>query len=72
MFTGETLAEAMAEVNRYTSVTFEIADEELKQIRIAGRFKTGDVKGLIAVLEQNFNIKTDRVNTGLVVLRKQS
>ena len=72
VFTGETLAEAMAEVNRYTSVTFEIADEELKQIRIAGRFKTGDVKGLIAVLEQNFNIKTDRVNTGLVVLRKQS
>jgi len=72
VFSGETLAEAMAEVSRYTSVTFEIADEELKQIKIAGRFKTGDVKGLIAVLNYNFNIKTDRVNKGLVVLRKQS
>lgn len=72
VFNGETLAEAMAEISRYTPVTFEIADEELKQIRIAGRFKTGDVKGLIAVLKQNFNIKTDRVNKGLVVLRKQS
>lgn len=72
VFNGETLAEAMAEVSRYTSVTFEIADEDLKKIKIAGRFKTGDVKGLIAVLNNNFNIKTDRVNKGLVVLRKQT
>jgi len=72
VFNGETLAEAMKEVSRYTSVTFEIADDDLKQIKIAGRFKTGDVKGLIAVLNHNFNIKTDRVNKGLVVLRKQS
>jgi transmembrane sensor len=72
VFNGETLAEAMDEVSRYTSVTFEIADEDLKKIRIAGRFKTGDVQGLIAVLNHNFNIKTDRVNKGLVVLRKQS
>ena len=72
VFNGETLAEAMKEVSRYTSVTFEIADEDLKEIKIAGRFKTGDIKGLIAVLNHNFNIKTDRVNKGLVVLRKQS
>jgi transmembrane sensor len=72
VFNGETLAEAMKEVSRYTSVTFEIADEDLKVIKIAGRFKTGDIKGLIAVLNHNFNIKTDRVNKGLVVLRKQS
>jgi len=72
VFNGETLAEAMEEVSRYTSVTFEIADDELKQIKIAGRFKTGDIKGLIAVLNNNFNIKTDRVNKKLVVLRKQS
>jgi transmembrane sensor len=72
VFNGETLAEALKEVSRYTAVTFEIADEDLKHIKIAGRFKTGDVKGLIAVLNHNFNIKTDRVNKGLVVLRKQS
>ena len=71
VFNGETLAEAMKEVSRYTTVNFEIADDDLKQIRIAGRFKTGDVQGLIAILNQNFNIKTDRVNKDLVVLRKQ-
>lgn len=72
VFNGETLAQAMAEVSRYTSVKFEIADEELKHMKIAGRFKTGDVKGLIGALHHNFNIKTDRVNKSLVVLRKQS
>jgi len=72
VFKGETLAQAMAEVSRYTSVKFEIADEELKDMKIAGRFKTGDVKGLIGALNHNFNIKVDRVNKSLVVLRKQS
>ncbi len=72
VFSGETLAQAMAEVSRYTSVKFEIADEELKHIKIAGRFKTGDIKGLIGVLNHNFNIKVDRVNKSLIVLRKHS
>ena len=72
VFKGETLAQAMAEVSRYTSVKFEIADDELKEMKIAGRFKTGDVKGLIGALNHNFNIKIDRVNKSLVVLRKQS
>jgi len=71
VFKGETLAEAMQEVSRYTSIKIVIADEELKHIKIAGRFKTGDVEGLIGALNNNFNIKTDRVNSGLIVLRKQ-
>jgi len=71
VFKGESLAEAMAEVSRYTSVKFEIADQELNKIQIAGRFKTGDVAGLIGALNNNFNIKTDRVNKNLIVLRKQ-
>jgi len=71
VFKGESLAQAMEEVSRYTSIKIVIADEELKHIKIAGRFKTGDVEGLIGALNNNFNIKTDRVNSGLIVLRKQ-
>ncbi len=71
VFKGETLEEAMQEVSRYTSIKIVIADDELKKIQIAGRFKTGDIDGLIGALNNNFNIKTDRVNKGLIVLRKQ-
>jgi transmembrane sensor len=71
IFKGETLEQAMSEVSRYTSVKFKIAERSLKDIRIAGRFKTGDVDGLIAALNSNFNIKADRVSDNLVVLRQQ-
>ncbi len=72
VFKGEPLGYVMSEIARYTSVKFEIADEELRNIKIAGRFKTGDVNGVINALTNNFNIKIDRVNKNLVILRKQS
>ena len=70
IFKGETLDEALAEISRYTSVKFRIAEPTLHNIKIAGRFKTGDVDGLLMALNSNFNIDTDRVNKKLVVLKK--
>lgn len=61
IFRGETLEDALVEINRYTSVQFEISDESIKQERIAGLFKAGDVDGLLAALEQNFNIQNQRI-----------
>lgn len=71
IFNGESLLEAMQEVSRYTSTKFQIADKSIEDIKIAGRFKIGDVNGLVAALSNNFNIKADRVNKNLVVLTKQ-
>jgi transmembrane sensor len=50
VFRGETLEDALVEINRYTSVQFEVIDESIKQERIAGLFKAGDVDGLLAAL----------------------
>ena len=61
VFRGETLVHAVAEINRYTPVQLEIADESLKQERIAGLFKAGDVDGLLVALEQNFHIRHERL-----------
>jgi len=61
IFRGETLEDALVEINRYTSVQFEVTDESIKQERIAGLFKAGDVDGLLAALEQNFNIRNQRI-----------
>ena len=68
VFRGETLAEALIEINRYTSVQFELADDAIKQERIAGLFKAGDVEGLLAALEQNFNIHHQRISTNKIRL----
>lgn len=56
IFRGELLSDAVAEVSRYTPVEFVFLDEDLKKIRVAGLFKAGDVEGLLATLEKNFNI----------------
>jgi transmembrane sensor len=69
IFRGETLAVAIAEVSRYTPVKFEIADEDLKQLRIGGMFKAGDVDGLLATLKENFNIDSERPDAERVLLK---
>ncbi len=68
VFRGETLEDALVEINRYTSVRFEVADESIKQERIAGLFKAGDVDGLLAALEQNFNIQNQRIGNNKILL----
>lgn len=57
IFNGESLEAALQEVARYTDVRFEILDEELRQMRIGGFYKAGDVTGLIRSLEQNFPLR---------------
>ncbi|MFT5923260.1 MAG: transmembrane sensor [Paraglaciecola sp.] len=56
VFHGEPLVEALKEISRYTSINFTLADEQIKQRRVAGYFKAGDIQGLLFALENNFNI----------------
>ena len=70
IFRGESLAEAMAEISRYTNIKFELADDQkLKQVQVAGLFKTGDVTGLLDVLTRNFNISYEKVADDKILLR---
>ncbi|WP_084645503.1 FecR family protein [Marinimicrobium agarilyticum] len=68
VFRGETLREALGEVSRYTPLTFEIADERIADVRIAGLYKAGDVDGLLLALRENFRIGHSRSGDGTVVL----
>ena len=70
IFRGESLADAMAEISRYTDITFELSDDErLKKVQVAGVFKTGDVKGLLEVLSNNFNISYEKVSRDKIILK---
>lgn len=70
VFRGETLSEALTEVERYVAVSFVIEDEELNMARIAGRFRTGDVAELLAALKDNFGINHYRIGQEKIVLTK--
>lgn len=70
IFRGESLAETMAEISRYSDVKFELDDDvDLRKIRVAGMFRTGDITGLLNVLEQNFKIKYEQINQQKIFLR---
>jgi transmembrane sensor len=68
LFNGTTLEQALAEVDRYTTTQFVLADERLRSVRIGGSFHTGDVDGLLASLRRNFMIDSRRDTQGRVVL----
>lgn len=68
IFRGEPLSEAMTEVSRYTNIEFVFLNDQLKQERIIGRFKTGDIDGLLATLSENLSITYQRTSDGRVLL----
>lgn len=70
IFRGESLADAMNEISRYTDIQFELSnDKKLKDIQVAGMFKTGDVTGLLDVLSRNFNIQYERIGSDRIILK---
>lgn len=69
IFRGDSLADALKEISRYSDISFELADDEkLRNIKVAGMFKTGDVDGLLSVLEKSFNIEYKKVSPQKITL----
>ena len=62
VFQGESLEDALIEMSRYTDSEFEIMDDSLKSLRVAGYFKVGDSEGLLHALQNNFDIEHQTVN----------
>lgn len=68
VFQGEPLMEALKEVSRYTSINFEISDEAVKERRVAGYFKAGDINGLLFALKNNFQIDHQKLDDNRIIL----
>ena len=71
IFRGESLAAAVEEVSRYTTVDFAIPDRDLQTIRVAGLFKAGDVAGFLSTLQANFDVVSKRADRTTIVLTAQ-
>lgn len=66
IFEGETLADVIAEANRYTRDTIEIADPDIASLRVGGYFRVGEVESLLSALEAGFDIVVTRPREGLI------
>ena len=65
---GNPLSAVIEDVSRYTETTIIIADDSIRNLRVGGYFRAGDVEGLLLALEESFGIDAERLGDDLVVL----
>lgn len=71
VYQGETLDAVLADVSRYTTVRFSIADASIRNKRVGGIFRTGDVDGLLLALRESFGIEPRREGDVIVLTAKR-
>ncbi len=72
VFDGNTLQEVVSDIGRYSHLDIVITDATVRGIKISGRFRTGDTEGLLSALEDSFDIRVERRDSGKVYLSKKS
>lgn len=69
VFSGEPLEQVIREISRYTTISIEIADPDLRQIQIGGRFRVGDIDNMFSALETNFGLRVEQFDHDRVQLK---
>lgn len=64
------LAEAIATINRHSTVVLELEDAALGHLAISGILRADNAEPLVRTLESNYGIRADRSVAGKVTLRK--
>jgi transmembrane sensor len=65
------LSEALAQVNRYSTVTVAMADSSLATRRVSGIFRVGDTKAFVSAVERYFGLKAIWKSDQSVVLERR-
>ena len=65
------LADAIAEMNRYSLVKIELDQESLADIPVSGMFRTGRQSNFVETLESYFPLKSEEIDENLIVLREK-
>lgn len=68
IFADKALEDALAEIERYTSIKFVLADRKLGALRVSGSFRTGNVNAVRLALRQKFYVASRRDTRGRIVL----
>lgn len=69
VFRNCTLADLVAEMNRYSVQKLRLADPALGKLRISGVFHAGDQTSLVQALQHGWGVRARRVSPHAIVLR---
>jgi len=67
LFQGDPLEQVLEEFGRYTTIKLEAA-EAVKDIRVGGYFRAGDVDKLLVGIEKNFQIDVQKISENHILL----
>jgi transmembrane sensor len=68
IFDGEPLAQAIAEIERYTDARIVVSDPEIAKLRVGGRFRTGNVQEFFDALQTALPVSVRHTSAGLVFI----
>ena len=71
-FKGDSLDLIVEQVSRYTEAEIEILDEDIRDVRLGGYFRIGDIEGLASALDVGFNIQVSVVSDSLIQISRGS
>jgi ferric-dicitrate binding protein FerR (iron transport regulator) len=68
---GSTLGDLATAFTQQSGQKIEITDPLLRAVRIGGRFPNQDVEGFVRVMEEIYNVESERRADGTLVLTKK-
>src|SRR5690606_25011852 len=68
LFQGDPLSRVVEEISRYTSIRIEV-DENVRDVRVLGYFRTGDIEGILLTMQDTFHIEVERLSDDHIVLK---
>ncbi len=71
IFDGDSLEDVVNEISRYTSKKVVILGSDIRDMKIGGYFRTGELAPMLDTFEDSFGIKVDEINEDLIYLSKK-
>ncbi len=71
-FSETPLIEVVNDLSRYTEISIEISDPELRNLKFGGLFRTNELQALFDALETTFDIKVERIDQRHVRISRNS
>ncbi len=68
VFDGEPLSQAIAEIERYTDARIIVSDPQTADMRVGGRFRTGDLQEFFDALQTALPVLVRRNGSGVVLI----
>lgn len=70
IFEGDPLDQVIKQVGKYSDLSIVIADPKIRNLKIGGAYRAGEIEPFLGALEDSFDIRVDRVDSKTIYLSR--